>query len=789
MSHHSIKAIMAVFLVLATSTAGFAETFVIRDGKAVGKIVTPAESSEEIKLAAEELTAHLKLMTGAQLEITTNSTAGSIRLALSKNAASAKYRDSSDQSFVIDQKGDEVVIEGMSQIAILYGAYEYLNDLDVRWFMPGDIGTHVPKRASVTVNGQRKEVRPGFRLRSIWLNGNVDWHWDKAKLAENQPAYAFWMTRNRLQVSSKRTDPYLPPIANQVRETTGHNIRVIYKWRKLTLAKNPERFPLVTRNGEKTRTDKGQICFTHPDNLADSIAWCLDYFAENPHMVSASMSLADTGGICECDGCTKANGGVNPAVDGNRLVWGFMNEVAQGIAKKYPDKGIAFYSGYGATSKPPEGMKAAPNIVGAVAHIDHNHHDLRTADCVFEQQHLAKFAALKATGADMFARDYSMYPASLQPLALANYVKTYHELGCVGYTCEVMARSEQHWLVNWAQAQLAWNPRLNPRQLIEEYCLTYFGDAGTDVLAVVDAVEASVQKIPKITLGGFGSAQEILTDEVIAFGRKRLDAARSKVTGVYSERLTRFHDSFELYCRLAEAYRALFVAIDDRTEENQKAAVAKFDATLAWWKERDLGRICSPTIVPGWIDRVRKTAVSLGPINPKPHALLVNADEAALRRELFSLAQVPDKIDGLTWLPSQWKFRIDLDRRGEGAGWMHPDFDDSKWVLLEYNLFDDQGFLRFEGTFWYRTAFDAPKVPTGKRIIMRFGALDDDGKIFVNGKLAHSRLHLEGAGWKRSFEFDVTDSIKPGERNVVAVCGRNDYGKGGLWKPVAIYTR
>ena len=47
----------------------------------------------------------------------------------------------------------------------------------------------------------------------------------------------------------------------------------------------------------------------------------------------------------------------------------------------------------------------------------------------------------------------------------------------------------------------------------------------------------------------------------------------------------------------------------------------------------------------------------------------------------------------------------------------------------------------------------------------------------------------EGAGWKRSFEFDVTDFVKPGERNVVAVCGRNDYGKGGLWKPVALYLR
>jgi len=72
---------------------------------------------------------------------------------------------------------------------------------------------------------------------------------------------------------------------------------------------------------------------------------------------------------------------------------------------------------------------------------------------------------------------------------------------------------------------------------------------------------------------------------------------------------------------------------------------------------------------------------------------------------------------------------------------------------------------------------------------MRIGALDDDGRIYINGKLVHERFHVDGLDWQRSFEFDITDAIKPGQKNLIAICGRNDYGKGGLWKPVAVYLK
>ena len=785
--------IARVVLLSCFAAAACAGEFIIRDGKATGKVLIPVNPGADIQLAADELVLHLGKMTGATLEIGSDpggeSPAGAIRLALDPQPITTSQRDGSEQSFVVDQIGRGLVIEGKSGIAVLYGAYEYLSGLGVRWFLPGEIGMHVPRRASVALDGTRKTMKPVFRQRSIWLNGNVDWHWDKARLDAEMTDYAYWAIRNRIEGSARGRNLKFPALSPRLRDATNHNIHAVLKWGKASLATTPERYPMVTRNGEKARSEKGQICFTNAANIADAVAVSVDFLDKNPHMLSASLSLADTGGVCECDACAKANGGVNPAENCDRLIWGFMNEVARQVGAQRPGKGIAFYSGYGATECPPPGLKAEPNIVGAIAHIDHNNHDVEDKGCPFNVAHLEKFAALKAAGAEMIARDYGVYPTAPQPLVILDCIRTYRKLGCVGYTCEVMARSDHHWMVNWAQAQLAWDPSRDPRQLIEEYCRSCYGAAGEDVLAVVDGIEAGIRRIPKITLGGFGSSQETMTAEVTAFCRKRLAAAGAKVEGVEAQRLKRFREDIELFSQMAEAYRGLCLALDDRTPARKEEAVARFDAVLAYFKDNGLAESCSPLIVSGWIERVRNTAVKFPEVNPAPQKALVNADEGALRRELFALAVVPEKLDGLVWLPKEWKFRIDIDRRGDAEGWMNPGYDDSRWIALGYGFFDEQGFARYEGTFWYRVPFDAPTVPAGRRLMMRIGALDDEGAIFVNGRLAHDRVHIDGQDWKRSFEFDVTDFVKPGQSNVVAVRGRNDYGKGGLWKPCAVYFK
>ena len=51
------------------------------------------------------------------------------------------------------------------------------------------------------------------------------------------------------------------------------------------------------------------------------------------------------------------------------------------------------------------------------------------------------------------------------------------------------------------------------------------------------------------------------------------------------------------------------------------------------------------------------------------HKALRDADHATLVRELFSMAEPPAELEGLTFMPDQWRFRIDIDNSGRTAGW------------------------------------------------------------------------------------------------------------------------
>ena len=79
------------------------------------------------------------------------------------------------------------------------------------------------------------------------------------------------------------------------------------------------------------------------------------------------------------------------------------------------------------------------------------------------------------------------------------------------------------------------------------------------------------------------------------------------------------------------------------------------------------------------------------------------------------------------------------------------------------------------GTGWYRKTFTVPAAQKGKRIIIQFDGVYMNPTIFING----SNLGQHPYGYT-SFWFDVTDHIKYGEKNVLAVEVKNE-GQNSRW--------
>ncbi|MEX0320893.1 MAG: beta-galactosidase GalB [Puniceicoccaceae bacterium] len=118
-----------------------------------------------------------------------------------------------------------------------------------------------------------------------------------------------------------------------------------------------------------------------------------------------------------------------------------------------------------------------------------------------------------------------------------------------------------------------------------------------------------------------------------------------------------------------------------------------------------------------------------------------------------------------------WLFHKGKAESAEDAG-----FDDSGWrkVTLPHDWaiegpFSNKhnartGGLPVTGTGWYRKHFDIPVEWKRKRISIEFDGAMSDAHVWVNGKFIGNRPY----GYI-GFEFDITEAIKFGEENVIAV--------------------
>lgn len=119
---------------------------------------------------------------------------------------------------------------------------------------------------------------------------------------------------------------------------------------------------------------------------------------------------------------------------------------------------------------------------------------------------------------------------------------------------------------------------------------------------------------------------------------------------------------------------------------------------------------------------------------------------------------------------SNWKFY--LGDAGEAQG---KEFDDSKWESIsiphDYSIIQDyttaldaeSGYLP-GGTGWYRKHFVVGKEMEGKELRLDFDGVYMNATVYVNDE----KMGTHPYGYT-PFSFDITDKVKVGEENVVAV--------------------
>lgn len=144
-------------------------------------------------------------------------------------------------------------------------------------------------------------------------------------------------------------------------------------------------------------------------------------------------------------------------------------------------------------------------------------------------------------------------------------------------------------------------------------------------------------------------------------------------------------------------------------------------------------------------------------------------------RGLAAVEQNPERRDFLCdvnsssdklCLNGEWDFCYDPNRVGEARGYSATERPQSGvWDRAEVpNTYSTGERRNYQGATWYRREFIPPKQATGKRAVLRCLGVVLRAKVWVNGVYIG-----EQANAYLPFEMDITNAVRPGAVNVIAV--------------------
>ena len=119
-----------------------------------------------------------------------------------------------------------------------------------------------------------------------------------------------------------------------------------------------------------------------------------------------------------------------------------------------------------------------------------------------------------------------------------------------------------------------------------------------------------------------------------------------------------------------------------------------------------------------------------------------------------------------------WKFTLDQTKYGLGAGWIMPEYDDSRWIEVEtYTSWETFEYAMddFEGQGIFRTWYEATKK-SGNRHVLKFDGVGGTAEVYVNGRLMgkNDNRYLP-------FDIDITAALKDSGKNLIAVIVNNAF--------------
>ena len=416
-----------------------------------------------IKAPVAELSHYLKVMTGADFELTPpgRGKAG-IHVGLVDDFPSLKIEREGElgpEGFIMRTEGGSVFLVAVGERGVQHAVTSFLHGLGCRWFFPGEAWEIVPKRKAIVGVWNTRQVPSFPTQRRIWY-GFGAYPAGKRDLAD-------WERHNRM--------------GGPIEISIGHT------WHGLSAEKDfathPEWFALVDGVRQASKP-----CYSHPAVLQRAIVGALQQAAKGQGMIS--MTPPDHLGYCECKRCLAVCQGAEPfdahksifahRPDGvlinvtSETLFAFVNKVAEAVAAKHPQTLIGCYA-YSAYSHPPS-FDLHPNVYLQTTTA------FRRTPIALEEQ-LATFG--RKTAQVGIREYYSVYqwdwdypdPGKMTPAMVAKDLRFFHRCGVTAINAEASNNWAARGIGYYLASQLMWDVSSDPKGLLRDFYEKSFGPA------------------------------------------------------------------------------------------------------------------------------------------------------------------------------------------------------------------------------------------------------------------------------------------------------------------------
>ncbi|OQA88659.1 MAG: hypothetical protein BWY31_00257 [Lentisphaerae bacterium ADurb.Bin242] len=481
------------------------------NGKTAYSIVAADPDSIFGKMAVDDLKYFFRASTGAELPVSRTGTGGR-HIYLGMTPETRKFFrgiEPRDQELFIRTHDGNLYIFGGGKFGTLYGVYEFLEtQLGIRWFTPYENGTWIPKHEKLIIPELNIRSAPVFQYRY-----QPNWYVqapDKAKfylrnrINENQNAPSREYSTLPLEYAQCHTFfSYIRPDMNaHVWELQwpdpSEKSRTYFK-------DHPEYFSM----GADGKRFPGQLCFSSREMRKElSRRLEIQVASRNGGKGVFNFSAQDVPGpFCCCGGCKALE--KKYACSGGPL-FDYLIEACNGFMTKYPEAMLSTLAyRKNQTEFPPNVEKLPDNLLIIFAPIDDDvTKTLDHSNNIGTYENLKKWTKLSK---NVWIWYYVYYGG---PCGVAGRMMKdtalFREAGANGtfyeFNNDFKVGLNFADLNTWLVMKSYWDPRLDAKKKIREFCDFYYGSASGEVVAWLADLEKHRMGIRNYLLWSDGSA-------------------------------------------------------------------------------------------------------------------------------------------------------------------------------------------------------------------------------------------------------------------------------------------